>query len=555
MRSGRIKRARLLTAALSCTAVLLAACSGNAASGVVDPTKPVRGGNLTFLVRIIGPCIDPQFGGFDAQAAVAHSILDNLVYENATGEIQPWLAKSWTISPDGLVYTFNLRDDVKFTDGAQLNAAAVKANLDRVMDPKTQAATDDVYLGPILKSTEVVSDYVLKVNLKKAYGELLHFLAQTYIGIESPAAFSRGVQANCAAPVGTGPFKVEKFTPNSEVRLVRNENYNSPPPGSADTGAAYVDRVVVKVVGDATIRYAALNNGQADVVDSPPPQTWKTISDSANQGLLAKIRSGTPNVILFGVTKPPLDDVRVRQAINYAANVRASLQGAFFGAYEYAAGPLSVKTAQYSAGDENRYEYNPSKAAQLLDEAGWTGRDADGYRTKGGTQLKVHVYYSSDMGFTQSDVTMLEDIQSYLKESGINLVLTSGSYVIIGQMLAVKSITKVQDFNAVAGWYWPTNTPDVLRFTYGTDGLQSGSNINGYSDPALDGVLRNALVAKDPQERQTFYAKAQQLISDAALSLPMYAATTRLAYSKSVHGLTVDNALGQPNFNDVWIAK
>ena len=545
---------RISVAALSCTA-LLAACGGNDSRTTSDASVPVRGGTLTAVVPQPGPCLDPQVTGTDPQVIVAHQVLDNLVFENNTGEVEPWLAKSWTISPDGLVYTFTLRADVKFTDDTPMNAAAVKANLDRVLDPKIQSLADAIYLVPVLKSTEAVGDFVLKVNLKKAYAPLLHFLAQAFIGIQSPAGFSRGREVNCQDPIGTGPFKIESFTPNAEVRLVRNDNYNSPPPGSQNTGAAYLDRMVLKVVSDPAVAYAALNSGEADVIHSPLPQSWKNIKKNANQRLLSQVRPGTPNVILLGVTKAPLDDVRVRQAISCAGNVRAALKGAYLDEMKYEAGPLSSATSNYTATSENAYEYNPAKAAALLDQAGWTGRDANGYRTKNGVQLKFQLYYSLAANATAPDVTLLENMQFYLKQSGINLVLGQGSATEVYNMIAAGSITAVKGYSGIAGWYWPTNTPDVLRLMYTSDGLRAKTNLGGYSNPELDGVLTKAAVTEDQQQSQALYAKAQQMVSNAALSIPMYPATSRLAYNSKVHGLTVDHALGLPNFYGVWIAK
>src|SRR5690349_17882775 len=104
---------RISVAALSCVA-LLAACGGNDGRTTAGASAPVRGGTLTAVVPQPGPCLDPQVTGTDPQVIVMHQVLDNLVYENAAGGIEPWLAKSWTVSPDGLVYTFTLRDDVKF---------------------------------------------------------------------------------------------------------------------------------------------------------------------------------------------------------------------------------------------------------------------------------------------------------------------------------------------------------------------------------------------------------------------------------------------------------
>ncbi|MDQ1561442.1 MAG: peptide/nickel transport system substrate-binding protein, partial [Actinomycetota bacterium] len=204
----------------------LVACAGQSGSTVAS-SKPVYGGTLTYLQDRSETCLDPEVGGDIPQAMIGQQVTDDLVYEGPGGKIEPWLAKSWTVSPNGLTYTFTVRDDVKFTDGTAFNAAAVKTNLDRVVDPKTGSSTDGGYIAPFYANSKVLSPYVLQVNLKQPDTALLNVLAQGYIGIESPAGIARGQEKNCADPIGTGPFKIQSYTPTQQVVLVKNKNYNT----------------------------------------------------------------------------------------------------------------------------------------------------------------------------------------------------------------------------------------------------------------------------------------------------------------------------------------
>jgi peptide/nickel transport system substrate-binding protein len=533
------------------------ACAGQSDStvaaskpGSASAGKPVYGGTLTYLQDRSETCLDPEIGGDIPQAMIGQQVTDDLVYEGPGGKIEPWLAKSWTVSPNGLTYTFTVRDDVKFTDGTPFNAAAVKVNLDRVVDPKTGSSTDGGYIAPFYANSKVLSPYVLQVNLKQPDTALLNVLAQGYIGIESPAGIARGQQKNCADPIGTGPFKIQSYTPNQQVVLVKNKNYNTAPPGSAHTGPAYLNKIIWKIVPDGTVRYAALTKQQADVIYYPPAQDWKALLASG-QKILTHERPGSPEGITFNVTKAPLNDVSVRQAIIYASDEATNLKSAYFGTYPYVGSPLVKGTPDYDASLQNAYPASVSKANSLLDAAGWTTRDAAGYRTKNGVELKVTVPYDSDSGQTAAeDLTLYQDIQASEKKAGINLVLQPISTAVLDNLYSS------HNYQTLAGDYWITNTPDVLRTLFSTQALKFyGTNGDEYSNPTLDKLLNDALSEQDATKRSALYQQAQKLVSDEALQLNLYPAEERLAYNANVHGITADYAVGLPDFHDTWISK
>lgn len=530
----------------------LAACSGTAsATSRSSGGKPVVGGTLTYLENEEEACLDPEIGGDIPQAMIGQQLTDDLVYEGPGGKIEPWLAKSWTVSPNGLQYTFTLRDDVKFTDGTPLNAAAVKYNLDRVVNPKTGSSTDGGYIAPFYKNSVVVSPYVLQVNLKQADTSLLDVLAQGYIGIESPKGIERGQEANCNDPIGSGPFEIKSYTPNQQIVLVRNPDYNWAPPGSAHQGPAYLSEIIWKIVPDDTVRYEALAKNQADVIYDPPAEEWKTIQDSANEKIFTHERPGSPTGITFNVDKAPLNNVDVRQALLYGSDEKADLTSAYLGTYPYVGSPLVAGTPDYDAALQNAYPYSTSKANKLLDEAGWTGRNRAGYRTKNGQVLQVAIPYDSDSGQTPTeDLTLYQDIQASEKQVGVDIVLQPLSTA------ALDNLYEDHDYQTLAGDYWITNTPDVLRTLYSTQALKYyGTNGTNYSNPALDTLLSNGLSDQDTATRNADYTKAQQLVSAAALQLNLYPAEERLAYASDVHGITADYAVGLPDFHDTWISK
>src|SRR5580698_8207827 len=188
----------IVALALAATGVLAGCVSQTTLTDAAG--KPVYGGTLTYLQDRSETCLDPEDGGDIPQAMIGQQITDDLVYEGPGGKIEPWLATGWTVSPNGLKYVFTIKQGVKFTDGTPLDAAAVKANLDRVVDPRTGSSTDGGYIAPFYAGSKVLRPYLLEVDLKQADTALLDVLAQGYIGIESPAGLARGETKNCNDP-------------------------------------------------------------------------------------------------------------------------------------------------------------------------------------------------------------------------------------------------------------------------------------------------------------------------------------------------------------------
>lgn len=542
-------------ALLAAAATVLTACGTASNSGVSADSatsgKPVYGGTLVYLEDRQESCIDPQIGGDIPQAMIGQQYTDDIVYEGPGGKIEPWLAKSWTISPNGLTYTFTFRDNVKFTDGTPLDAAAVQANFERVVNPKTGSSTDGGYIAPFYKSSKVLSPYVLQVNLKTPDTSFLNVLAQGYFGIESPKAFARGISKNCLYPVGSGPFEVEKDIPNQEVILVRNPNFNSPPPGSTHTGPAYLKEIIWKIVPDESVRWAALTENQANVIYNPPAQEYAS-AKADNITMFDKERPGSPNSILFNTIVAPFNNVLVRQAFLYSSNEEANLKSAYFGTYPYVGGPLVPGTPDYDAAYDNVYAYNPAKANKLLEEAGYTGHNSQGYRTKDGKVLEVNLPYDADAGQTPSeDLTLYQDIQASEKAAGIEVKLQPISTTQLDSLYENKT-----GYQLLAGGYWITNTPDVLRTLYSTQAeVYYGTNADHYSNATLDKLLAEGLAEQNPAKRKAIYDQAQAFVSQQALLLDLYPAEERLAINANTHGVTADYAVGLPDFYDTWISR
>ncbi|MCB5906338.1 ABC transporter substrate-binding protein [Streptomyces pinistramenti] len=540
------RRAVTSLAALALT-VLATGCGAGAVATAPLGDRPAPGGTLTYATDREPTCLDPHVSGDMPQAYVAQQFLDSLVALDAHGRIRPWLATSWDVSKDAATYTFHLRRDVRFTDGTRFDAAAVKANLDHMVDPATQSGTAGGYLAPY-KNTEVIGAFTARVHLDRPYSPFLNMLAQAFLGMESPKAIERGKEANCAAPVGTGPFIVQKWNRQSDVELVRNPHYNSPPPYARHTGPAHLAKVVWRFIPEPATRFAAVQSGQADVIDALPPEDQASAERDSRLKAVVRDRPGNPTNLALNASRAPFDDRRVRAAFLYSADVVNGLKSVFFGQYRRAGGPLSYVTPDYAGGYENAWPHDPKKADALLDKAGWGHRDGAGYRIRKGRRLSADVLLKSDISPNQ--LALMEQIQATAKDVGFDLEL-------LGLDAATVNTRYLAGDYDLRDGYWNTNTPDVLHTVFGSEyAVHHGihSNASYAKDPAIDRLLRTAQATTDQDSQRRLYGKAQQLISAGAYQLTLYPQTTRLAaHRASVRGAALEPALSLPYLYDAWV--
>ncbi|MER7394283.1 ABC transporter substrate-binding protein [Streptomyces sp. NPDC000151] len=536
-------------AAAACALALTTTACGPQTATTALGARPASGGTLVYATDREPTCLDPHVQGDMPQAYVAMQVLDSLVALDGRGQVRPWLATSWRVSPDGKDYTFRLRKDVRFTDGTRFDAAAVKANFDHMVDPDTQSGTAGGYLQPYERTT-VEGRWTATVHLKRAYSPLLHMLAQAFLGMESPKALKRSKEANCAAPVGTGPFVVRRWNRQSDVVLVRNDRYNSPPPYAKHRGPAHVRKVVWRFIPEPATRFAAVQSGQVDVIDALPPEDQRLAQQDERLRVVVRDRPGNPTNLALNTARPPFDDRRVREAFLRSADVQDGLKSVFFGQYRRAGGPLSYVTQAYDPGYENAWTYDPAAAGRLLDRAGWTGRDSAGYRTQHGRRLTAEVLLKSDISPNQ--LALMEQIQATAKAVGFDL-----------RLLRLDTATVTDRYNKgeydLRDGYWNTNTPDVLRTMFGSEyAVRNGihSNSSYVRDPKLDGLLRAALSSTDEAEQRRLYARAQRIVSAGAYQLTLYPQTTRLAAGRaSARGATLEPALSLPYLYDAWVVS
>ncbi|MFJ2333566.1 ABC transporter substrate-binding protein [Pseudomonas helleri] len=543
-----IRNFPLLGIATLCS--VLVGC-GQETSSVARSDKPVSGGTLIYATDREPTCLDPHVAGDMPQVFIGQQYLDSLVSMDDQGQIGPWLAKSWEVSADGLTYTFHLRDDVHFTDGTPFNAAAVKANLDHMANPKTQSSTAGGYIRQY-RSTDVLDDHTAVVHLATPYAAFLEVLAQGFLGIESPTALLRSRDENCESPVGSGPFKIVRWDRQSQVELVRNPDYNWAPPTAKHQGPAWLERIVWKFIQEPSVRFASLQAGEVDVIETLPPESHEAARRNPDLTVLVALRPGNPTNGTLNITRAPFNDLKVREAFVRSSDVEGALKSVYFSEFPRAGGPLSSATRFYSSDFEHAQDYDPARAAQLLDEAGWTGRDSEGYRTRDGKRLQVHVVMGNRT--PPSEYTLWEQVQATTRAVGFQLI--------IDQMSDVQATQRQADWDYdIRIGYWNTNTPDVLRIIFGSEFIRPAGvggyhqNTAGFSDGAFDGLIQQALTTQDPEQRKALYYKAQQIASSQYLQLTTYPQSSRLGIYKTTQGVRLEPSLAVTYLYDAWVNK
>ncbi|WNB86783.1 ABC transporter substrate-binding protein [Cellulomonas sp. ATA003] len=404
----------------------LGACSTGTSSGspagtpsgdATTSAEPRTGGLFRIGTNGQEPtCLDPHGNASTLGPILTVPFSDSLVWQEEDGTLSPWLAESWDVSEDGLVYTFHLRDGVTFTDGAVFDAEALRVNFEHMVDPATKSPLSASYIAPY-SSSRVVDPLTLEVTLSSPYSAFLNVLAQGFLGVISPKQITEAPDTICEAPIGSGPFVVESWNKGRSVEYTKNPDY-AWGPGGTHEGPAYLDRLEVVFVTEDATRYSALASGELDAIEFVPPQNYAAVETDPRLETFTEYRPGHPFSLWFNTSRAPFDDVRVRQALIAAVDRQAVVESISFGQWDAAEGYLTPSTPDYIEDVAGDLGHDPDRANDLLDEAGWTGRDSEGYRTKDGQRLVASLPTTNAVPLR---IQIAEQTQAAAREVGIDI--------------------------------------------------------------------------------------------------------------------------------------
>jgi peptide/nickel transport system substrate-binding protein len=535
-------RTSLSLLALSTAAALaLTACgsssskpaSSGSSSGPSSAAAPKAGGSASVGIASSPDSLDPNVASSADDALVMRQIFDSLVTETADHQFKPWLAQSWTVSPDGKQYTFTLKSGVTFQDGTPFNAAAVKTNIDRILAPATKSQYAASLLGTVTSAT-VVSDNVVRLNLSKPFGPLLEGLSQAFLGMESPAAIQKYGAATANHPVGTGAFSFVSQTPDQQVVLKANASYTSPPAGASHTGPAYLATLTFKVVPESTSRVGALQSKELSAVESIPAEQIASLKKDSSLSVNVVNVPGATYSLYLNEKNAPWDTAAARVALRSGIDVDTIVKTLYFGQYQRAWSVLSPATDGYDASLENSFTYDPSGATKAFEALGYT-MGADGYLTKDGKTLSLLMVNNSPDYDKRFEIDTI--VQQELKKVGIKDQISDLPFAGYASS-AENGKYDMQSFSVTTGSpsvldtiFNSKNQPDAENFLY---------NVAHFASPEMDALGAKAASTADTATANGYYKQMQQLVSSTAVAIPIYVDAVTFASQSSLHGVTFD---------------
>jgi peptide/nickel transport system substrate-binding protein len=510
-----------------------AALMGSPVLGRFSALGQAQGGDLIIGYAQEQPTLDAPVPNSDAQSRLLNSVLEPLVWQPESGVFEPGLATSWEVNEDATEFTFQLRDDVIFHDGTPFNAEAVKVSFDRVADPELRALLVGL-LGPY-EGTEVVDEFTARVTFGEPYPLFIDSLSKTGIRIVSPTAVAEFGPDFGQNVVGTGPFKLRSFAEDAVV-LERFEEYNWAPAFLNHEGPAFLDSITYRFIPEDSTRVTALETGEVHFIDFTPPQQVDRLEADGRFKVDLLYVPGLPQIMQINVDKEPTSELAVRQAIQHAINHQAIVDVVWFGKANPAYGVLASTTPGYWEGVADVYPYDPERARQILEEAGWVDSDGDGVREKDGQRLEL-LYVTNT-----SQVPTAEVVQAMLAEVGIALTVEALS--------SQASLAKYQENQHHIGRLGEiTNDPSAMCFPIHSENITGGTqgNRSRYSNPEVDALCDEAARETDWERRVELYEELQQIVADEAIIIGGFEQVLINTYTVDLQDMRYD-AVARPFF-------
>lgn len=509
---------------------------------------PKKGGTFTLRVNVeptgLTRIHDQMAEGTMVRLTVGplYETLARVDPRNPAGPLLPLLAQAWEESDDHLVLTVHLRAGVRFHDGSAFSARDMKAVVDVIRNPKNATAAVRSYLDE-LDSLTVKDELTLVLKWKRPY-----FLAnRTFLGA-IPAMPAKALEGDFdqlaihRAPIGTGPFRFEKWEPGASMSYVRNDAYWG--------DKAWLDRVVIRFVKDETVAAQLWERGEFDLMTRIPPTVWRGVESAteANRWAItgysrSAFVENTYSWIGWNERRPVFSDVRVRRALamlyprdQVARLVDLGLEPPTTCPY-YAASTSCDPTVPVIPNDE-------AAAKKLLDEAGWKDSNGDGIRDREGLPLRFTFLantYSVKMG------KLLPLYQESLRRVGIEADIERidpGAY---------NSRVRARDFDVIALSWSSTDAVQDLFQIFHSSQAEAGSNSVGYSNPEVDALLEQIRTEFDPQARAALERKVHRKLYDDQVYLFLSLRPQLDAVKTRVRGLVP--SLSWYRLQDVWLAE
>ena len=510
--------------------LLIAACGGGAAAPTATSAPPTaaaptaataapaqsesdgNGNGETRLVQLFvdPPTFDPHLTTDATSARIIVEVFGGLVTIDPELQIAPDLAESWDVSADGRVYTFHLRPGAVFHDGKPVTAGDVRWSLERATNPLTESPVVDQYLGDIvgvkeklagdaaaISGVRVIDDQTIEITIDEAKS---YFLAKlTY-----PTGFvldQENVDADPRSwfrqPNGTGPFRLTEYRVGETLKLGRNESYHLGPPMLAEVEFILSGGTQLLMYENDEIHIAGVSLADLDRLNDPDNELYPELRTAP--------ASFSVNYIGLNVNEPPLDDVKVRQALNLAIDKQEIASIVLGDLVKPADGILPPNFPGYDE-SVSGYQFDPDRARRLLAESRY-----------GADPANIPPITITTPGSFGANVRLDMDVvlQMWERNLGITAEFQQTEYATFLQDLH-KGRFQMFDIGWIADYPDPENFLDILFHS------ESTNNHTHYSNPAVDDLLMQARVETDTTARYALYNRAEQLILDDAPWVPLW---------------------------------
>lgn len=486
------------------------------------PAGPVKGGSVVIGQSSDFLTLDPALTTDEASRPVQSLLFNGLVKYNEKMEIIPDLAETFNIGDNGLTYIFNLRKNVKFHNGDPLLASDVKFSIDRMSDPELKSRWASFFKDVV--EVKAVDETTVQVTLAKPNAAFLNAVASyMYVVQESFVKANASLQR---VENGTGPYKLKEWTPNSNFVVTRFADY-------FDADKTYIETITFRVIPEEASRLAALRTGEVHFLEFLEPQFGPQLEQMKSAGTIdfAKVFSNTYHMFGLNTKRPPFDNEKVRQAIQYAVDRETLLksaalgQGAVTGILSPALGNWVLPVDQYP-----EYKRDIAKAKQLLKEAGYE----NGFEFK----IMAPSNYPVDLN---TAIALVEQ----LKEVGLKATVERtewGSYV---------DRWVKRDFDTFVGHNTSGTDPDLAMFAALTTG--GSTNAFQYSDAEIDQLLSQGRLSADRAERKRIYDSVQRKLVEKGPMVYTFATHRYYAFSPKLQGFKAQVVSPFRNLAFAWV--
>ena len=467
----------------------------------------------------------------------AQSILYDTLVSITEDGYEGCLAESWTISEDGKIYTFKIRDGVTFSDGTVCDANAILANFNAIIENKDRHTW--LEMMNLLVGVSAPDDHTFVIELSEAYYPMLTELGciRPFAMISPNCMINRSTKDGVSRYIGTGPYVLTDFETDQYAVFERNENYWGEKPE--------IERITVKVIPDNQTRIMALESGEIDLIFGKNMLDADAISqyvDSDKFEVALSDPTSTRHIVL-NTTNEILSDTAVRQALQHATNRTAISEGIFYG-LEQPADTLYEATVPYCDVELTPYEYSTETASSMLDEAGWI-MGSSGIREKGGKKLELDLLYNSD---SVTEKTISEYLQSEYLKLGISLNIHGE------EEQSYRDNMKAGNFDMVFNICWgmpydPQSSLAAMRApVYGDFAAQQGLA----DKKEIDQAITDILTTTDEEERQELYRFVLTRLHEDAVYIPLTFECNKALYTKNLQGVHFGTDQYDVPFSDMY---